>query len=150
MLAGMNPQELRERALHSDDDLGDAIAILLTRADQRQMWLLFIDEEGRLGDPLMPMNDYPDDPLGTTWAEDLGEVGQAQLLMHRCGMLREALGHRSIVLVWERRGAETIEDAERAWARAMDDEARRLGVPLRAQFLLHDRGVRQLHLDDCL
>ncbi|MBS1908185.1 MAG: hypothetical protein JST33_16845 [Actinobacteria bacterium] len=146
----MNPETLREHVLESDDDLRDAVELLLQRANQRQLWLLFIDGRGRLGEPLMPMADYPSDPLELVTAEDLGEVTHAHLLSHRIGMLRELTGNAAVVLVWERVGDEVVENDVRAWARAMKRQIGLLGIPLRAQFLLHTRGVRQLHADDWL
>ncbi|MFB7249940.1 hypothetical protein [Microbacterium sp. NPDC056234] len=141
---------LRELVLDHDDDLRDLLQVLLRQANLRQMWLMFIDEHGRLGDPLMPMNDYPDDPHEEVEVDDLGLVDQAHLLMHRSGLLREATGNASVVLVWERVGPSTLDEDDRAWASAMADAASSLAVPLRAQFLLHNRGVRQLHPDDYL
>ena len=139
---------LKDLILDRDDDLRDLLHVLLRRATLRQMWLLFIDEHGRLGDPLMPMDDYPEDPHEDVEVDDLGRVDQAHLLMHRSGMLLEATGNASVVLVWERVGPSTLDDDDRAWAGAMADAAVSLGVPLRAQFLLHNRGIRQLHADD--
>ncbi|MBS1675602.1 MAG: hypothetical protein JSS74_16745 [Actinobacteria bacterium] len=149
----MNAETLRDHVLANDDDLRDAIELLLQRANQRQMWLLFIDGRGRLGEPIMPMADYPRDPLETVTVEDLGEVGHAQLLMHRMGLLRELTDNAAIVLVWERRGDDVVggeDDDIRIWARAMRRQAAALGLSLRGQFLLHDHGVRQLHADDWL
>ncbi|WP_251447409.1 MULTISPECIES: hypothetical protein [unclassified Microbacterium] len=147
----MNPDALRDLALDDDDDLRDAVELLLHRANQRQLWLLFIDGRGRLGEPLMPMADYPSDPLEVVPIDDLGDVAQAQALAHRIGMLREITGNAAVVLVWERVGDARVggeEDDVRLWARAMRRQASSLGVPLRAQFLLHAYGVRQLHADD--
>ena len=147
----MNPGTLRDHALDDDDDLRDAVELLLHRANQRQLWLLFIDGRGRLGEPLMPMADYPSDPLEVVPIEDLGDVAQAQALAHRIGMLREFTGNVAVVLVWERVGDAAVggeEDDVRLWARAMRRQTSSLGIPLRAQFLLHARGARQLHADD--
>lgn len=140
----------RTRVLHTDDQLRDMIDLLLQKANIRQMWLLFIDPAGRLGDPLMPMADYPHDPLELVRADDLGEVPQAQLLMQRTGMLREITGNAEVAFVWERRGDDVFRADELAWSRAMAEQAESQGIPLRAQFLLHDGGARQLHPDDYL
>lgn len=141
---------LKDRPLRSDDDLRDLLELLIQRANQRQMWLLFIDERGCLGDPIMPMADYPDDPAELTRADDLGELTHARLLMHRAGMLCEITGNVQIALAWERIGANRVDVDDQAWARAMHEAAADLGIPLRAQFLVHSRGVRQLRLDDYL
>ena len=98
----------------------------------------------------MPMADLPDDPDETTETDDLGEVTHAALLAQRAGMLREVTGNEAMVLAWERLGASAITDDDRSWARAMADAAAQYAVPLRAQFIVHDRGVRQLHPDDYL
>ncbi|GAB6856283.1 hypothetical protein [Microbacterium xylanilyticum] len=147
----MDSETLRDHVLTDDDDLRDAVELLLQRANRRQLWLLFIDGRGKLGEPIMPMADYPSEPLETVTVEDLGEVRQAQLLMHRMALLRELTGNAAVVLVWERLGGDAVggeDDDVRSWARAMRREAASLGLPLRAQFLLHDRGARQLHADD--
>ena len=147
----MNTDEtLRDLVLHTDDQLGDLLQVLLQRANQRQMWLLFIDPEGRLGEPLMPMDDYPRDPLKLTRVDDLGEVTEAHLLMQRIGLILEATGNTSVVLVWERVGSAGVNPQDRAWAQAMAERATGLGIPLRAQFVLHASGIRQLHPDDYL
>lgn len=139
---------LKDRPLESTEELRALIQTLLDRANRRQMWLMFMDDRGCLGDPLMPMDDYPDDPTEITSTDDLGEVDQATLLMHRMSMLREMTGNVAIVLVWERLGSSVIGVEDREWAKAMRVAAAALDVPLHAQFVLHSRGVRQLQIDD--
>lgn len=145
-----NETSLRDRILHTDDQLRDMIELLLVSPNQRQFWLLFIDERGCLGDPLMPMAGYPEDPLELVTVDDLGEVTQSHLLMHRVGELREMTGNAQVVLVWERPGVDSVQRLDRAWAKAMAEQAADLDIPLRAQFTLYERGVRQLHPDDYL
>ncbi|QDZ13589.1 hypothetical protein [Humibacter ginsenosidimutans] len=140
--------DLRERTCERDDDLRDVLRFLLKRANMRQMWLIFLDDENRIGDPLMPMDGYPDDPEELVTTDDLGELTHGRLLMHRAGMLRELTGNAAIVLVWERTGRDAVDEETRHWAGAMAEAAHDLGVPLRAQFLLHDSGIRQLQVDD--
>lgn len=142
--------DLRNRVLHTDEQLRDIIELLLQEANQRRMWLLFLDDRGCLGEPIMPMADYPHDPLEIVHIDDLGEVAESHVLMHRIGMLRELTGNAQVVLAWERRGGRDVRDGERVWARAMAQQAAEQRVPLRAQFVLHSDGVRQLHPDDYL
>ncbi|MDQ4215283.1 hypothetical protein [Microbacterium capsulatum] len=146
----MNPETLRDHVLAGDDDLRDAIELLLQRANQRQLWLLFIDGRGCLGEPLMPMADYPEDPHEEVAVDDLGEVSHGGLIAHRIGMLRELTGNASVVLVWEQVVGETLDDDTRSWAREMQRQMSLLGIPLRAQYLLHAQGVRPLRPDDGL
>ena len=141
---------LKDRVLDHDDDLTEAVELLLQRANQRQVWLMFMDERGCLGGPLMPMSDYPVDPNQEIEIDDLGTVTQAYLLMNRAGALLTATGNASVVLAWERRGAAVVGDDDRNWARAMTEAAQAQDVHLRAQFIVHARGVRQLHSGDYL
>jgi hypothetical protein len=147
----MNPETLRDHALTEDDDLREAVELLLHRADQRRLWLLFLDGRGRLGDPLMPIADYPSDPLDPVSIEDVDDVTQAQVLAHRIEMLRDLTGNAAVVLVWERVGDATVGgegDEVRLWASAMRRQASSLGLPLRAQLLLHGGGARLLRAVD--
>lgn len=141
---------LKSRVLDRDDDLRDVLEVLLQRANRRQMWLMFMDPRGCLGDPLMPIADYPEDPDDVVEIDDLGSVTEAHVLMHRAETLRELTGNTSLVLAWERSGTSAVFPADRAWAQAMASAAQKLDVPLRAQFIVHSRGVRQLHPDDYL
>ena len=140
----------KDRPLRGDNDLRDVIELLLQRANQRQMWLLFIDDRGCLGEPVMPMADYPDDPDELTHVDDLGMVSHAHVLMHRAALFCEVTGNAALIVVWERPGSRSLRPEDRLWARAMHRQAATLGAPLRAQFVLHDHGVRQLHPDDYL
>jgi hypothetical protein len=141
---------LKSRVLDHDDDLRDVLEVLLQRANRRQMWLMFMDQRGCLGDLLMPIADYPEDPNNVVVIDDLGEVSDAHVLMHRAEALREMTGNASVVLAWERPGTSAVFPDDHAWAQAMAEAAQKLEVPLRAQFIVHSRGVRQLHPDDYL
>ncbi|MFK4762844.1 hypothetical protein ACI3KS_18100 [Microbacterium sp. ZW T5_45] len=141
-------RSLKDRPLKTTEELRTLIETLLDRASGRRLWLLFIDDRGCLGDPLIPMDDYPPDPTERTRTDDLGEIDHGSLLMHRIGMLREVTGNEAVVLVWERLGSSAVGADDRLWARAMLDAATELDVPLRAQFVLHGTGVRELQLSD--
>lgn len=141
---------LRDRVLDRDDDLRDVLQLLLQTASRRQMWIMFIDGRGCLGSPLIPIDDYPDDPNDVVEVDDLGAVTEAHVFMHRAGVLCEMSGNAQVVLAWERVGGSAVSTQDQGWARAMADAAGALGIPLRAQFIVHVRGVRQLHPDDYL
>ena len=140
--------DIRDRVVDRDDDLRDVLELLLDAAIRRQMWLLFIDERGCLTGPLMPMDDLRPDPDELVTTDDLGTVPLAEVLVTRMRMLLELTGSARTVLVWERRGSRRVLARDAAWARAMAEQAVAQGVPLRAQFLLHNKGLRQLHPDD--
>ncbi|MBF0815594.1 hypothetical protein E4U02_04140 [Microbacterium paludicola] len=139
--------ELREEPL-DDAHLEELIGLLLTGAIRRQLWLLFLDEDDRLSEAIMPTDDFPRDPHEPNIVDDLGPVTAAHLIAARMPLVLEAVGAAALVLVWEREGAADFEREELAWAAAMAEALRLQDVPLRAQFLLHDDGVRPLTLDD--
>ncbi|RGE20085.1 hypothetical protein D1J51_10175 [Leucobacter sp. wl10] len=149
----------RDRILATDADLQDQLGLVLERATHRQLWLLFLDDDRRLANPLMPMDDHPASPDELCDTDDLGVVPFAQVLVHRARAGCELVGAREFVFVWERLGSERFTDDDRSWARAVAGEVGRAGpggaafgldaaAPLRAQFLLHSTGIRQLTLDD--
>ncbi|MBL3700939.1 hypothetical protein [Leucobacter luti] len=125
---------------------------LLGRASQRQFWVLLFDAERRLLDPIMPFEGVPSDPDELSDTSDLGRVPFATVLRHRIAWLATTVGADSWVGVIERVGAERFTPADCAWARSMAAPgAPGIGAPpVRAQFVLHDSGVRQLTADDYL
>ncbi len=139
----------RERILSTDADLEEVVSLLLREAiNPRQMWMLFFDAQKRSAGPLMPCDDYPAHPDDPTLTEDLGELGFAAVLAHRIASLVELLEAESVVFVWERPGSPAFRAEDLEWARAMADACNALHVRVRAQFRLHDRGVRLLTVDD--
>lgn len=137
-----------ERRLTSDAELAEFLGDLLQRATHRQFWMLFLDDEQRLMEPIMPMDDHPLDPGELAETEDLGLAPFARVVVDRVGMIVEWIGASSVVFVWERRGPDKFTPEDRAWAGGFADESGRVGLPLRAQFVLHSRGLRQIAADD--
>lgn len=144
----MESTELKDRQLTTDDELHAGLELLLERATGRQLWLLFLDEDDRLMSPLMPMDDFPDDPAEIVVTDDLGPLPESRAIVYRTNAIRTMIGGARIVLVWERRGPRGLEVLDRRWATESARHATELGVPLRAQFLLHSKGMRQIHADD--
>lgn len=70
--------------------------------------------------------------------------------MHRPDQICESTENASVVLAWGRTGGSAVSPEDRSWARVMAEAADALDVPLRAQFVVHWRGVRPLHPDDYL
>jgi hypothetical protein len=133
----------RDRALETDSQLREQLAHLLMRADRRQLWMLFLGSDHRLLDPIMPTDDLPLFPDAACDTEDLRRVPFSRLIVERAGSVLQMLGGGSIVLAWERPGPPKPASLDLAWTRAAARAADDLGVALRAQFLLHDGGVRQ-------
>ncbi|MEQ6898898.1 hypothetical protein [Microbacterium sp. KR10-403] len=140
----------RDAPLTDDTLLAERIGQLLERAMRRQFWMLFLDGRDVLAPVVMPCDDLPEDPLGFSPSEDLGEVANAELLGVRVSQIMEEFDLAQAVFVWERRGGPRVRDAERRWARELAGACARAGARVRAQFLLHDRGLRVLAPDDYL
>ena len=148
-MTDIDPRLDRDRVLRHDSELQEVIELLLAQAiNPRQLWLFFLNDDQRIAGPIMPCDDYPDDPGDIAATDDLGAVPFADVLAHRFGLILDTVGATQIVLVWERLGRREFAENELGWARAMAGSCAALGVPLRAQFLLHDGGVRQLTPDD--
>ncbi|QIK64352.1 hypothetical protein G7068_14920 [Leucobacter viscericola] len=139
----------RERPLVTDVELHQTLEFLLQCANQRQVWLIMFGEDKCVAGPLMPMSDYPVDPEELIEADDLGQVTFSHALLVRAGMICAMTGGRELVFVWERLGSRDLTPSDVAWARAVVRESESGEVPsIRAQFVLHDRGLRQLRPDD--
>jgi hypothetical protein len=139
-----------ERVLATDDDLADLLSRLLERANMRQVWLIMLGADDRVTGPLMPLEDFPSEPDAECDTADLGTLTHSRLLAARFAAFAEMCDAERIVLVWERRGTSALRAGDLAWARAMARDCREAGVALRAQFVLHDRGLRTLAVDDLL
>lgn len=147
-MTDIDPRLDHDRALTHDSELEQVLALLLERAmNPRQLWLFFLDGDDRMVGPVMPCDDYPDDP-DDRGPSEFGVCGFAAVLARRLGEILEMVDGSQVVLVWERPGPPKFAADELSWARAMARECGELGVPVRAQFLLHTNGTRLLTPDD--
>lgn len=121
---------------------------MLESALVHRVWLFFLDDDDRVLRTMIPIDDCPSDPNGPCVTEDLGIRTNAEVFAHRFAAFMEALGSAQLVLVWERRGSSRLTGADRMWPTALGRSCRSEGVQLRAQFLLHNHGIRQLVPDD--
>lgn len=137
-----------DRVLATEADLADLLTCLLRSANIRQMWLIMLDEDHRTTGPLMPMSGHPVNPDAYVDTVDLGSAPYAAVLANRISQFVAMCAAHEIVLVWERRGSGEFSAEDRGWAAAMTRHCRELGVALRAQFVLHDKGLRALTPDD--
>lgn len=118
--------------LLTDDDINERIDQLIGRACRAQLWLLFLDERAVMLPTLMPNDELPS-PLDAELAEGIA------------AMLRQAIGGtpiESVILVWERPGGPIASESDRQSAAALAWACADAGVPVRAQLISHDFGVR--------
>lgn len=126
-----------KRPLTTDADLQELLLGLLEAANQRQLWLIMLDDQQRLTGPLMPIEDLPPYPDHA-----------APILCERFAEISDLMGAESLVLVWERPGPARAYADDLAWARTIMAGAGSHELQLRAQFILHDTGIRRLTPDD--
>lgn len=124
--------------LLTDDDLAERVALLIGRACREQLWLLFLDERAVMLPTLLPNDELPS-PLD-------GDVAAAV-----AAMLRQAIAGtpiESAIFVWERPGGPIATEADRQSAAALAWACADAGVPVRAQLISHDFGVRWLGAEE--
>lgn len=136
------------RILATDDDLHELLLGLLHDANQRQLWLIMLDAEQRIAGPFMPIEDLPLDPRCSSDAPDMPGASAATVLFSRFRSLVDLVDAHSVVLVWERRGPARAFTSDLDWAKAARAKTRIYGPRIRAQFLLHDTGLRLLTPDE--
>lgn len=104
----------------------------------RQLWVMFLDGDGRQSPVLVPISGLPPLP------EPDRVAALAQVLAGVHGELRTDLGPGSVVLALERLGPEHTTPPDRDWAQALTDACIAVGVELRGLFLSTRGGVRRL------
>lgn len=130
-------RDVLDTVLDSDDKLLDRARDLLEHALRRQLWLMFLDEEGRQLPLLMPI-DVPRRPGARE------SSGFARFL----GELVEDFEAASVVIALERRGGEGVTATDAEWFRMGRDACTAAGVPLRGPLLCHSGGVRWVAVED--
>ncbi|MDN5917890.1 MAG: hypothetical protein L0I76_22805 [Pseudonocardia sp.] len=125
--------------LRTDADLLDRVRLLIgPAARDRQLWIVFIDGDGRQVPVMMPISDMPERP----------EPGTTAGLTTVLGGLRPDLvtadGEGSVALVLERHGPDHVLPRDRDWAEALTRAGADGEVALRGLFLSTPGGVQQL------
>lgn len=118
--------------LLTDTDINDRVANTIGRACRTQLWLIFLDERSVMLPTLMPCDELPQ-PLDEQTAIRVAE------------MLRQAVAGTPIessVFVWERPGGPIASEDDRLSAARLAWACADAGVPVRAQLISHDFGVR--------
>ncbi len=103
----------------------------------RQLWILFVDGDGRQAPVVSPVSDLP--PRPDALVPRLGA-----LLARVVPGLRTGLGRGSVVLTLERHGPDAPRPSDRDWAQALTDACIAASVELRGIFLSTRGGVRRL------
>jgi hypothetical protein len=131
--------ESRLVPLASDAIIHERVTELIGRANQRQLWLLFLDEFDVQLPLLIPIDGLPPSPDGYT-----------PTVIANVRELMDDIGAASLIVVWERYGPAALSAGDTAWARALAAACVAEHLGLRAMLLSHRGGVRWLAPDDYL
>ncbi|WP_300019008.1 hypothetical protein [Pseudonocardia sp.] len=125
--------------LLTDADVLDRVRALVGRAcTDRQLWIMFVDGDGRQAPVVMPIADLPRHP------EPGGLAGLAGVLGGLRDELATDLGPGSVILTLERLGPDRTLPQDRDWAQALTDACIAAAVELRGIFLSTRGGARRL------
>jgi hypothetical protein len=131
----MNPPQYEETQLLpliTDDDIERRVADLVGRANNRQLWLMFLDEFDVQLPVLIPIESLPTEPTND----------QTELVISQVRELMGEIGASSVITVLERYGTAALTAQDAAWSRSLRTCCTQNGVTLRAQLLSHRTGVR--------
>jgi len=139
-LPGMTiPNPATAPPLHTDADVLLRVQQLVGPAiAARQLWVMFVDGDGRQAPVVMPIPDVPLRPDART-VDDLAAVLATVL-----ADLATAAGEGSAVLTLERVGRDAVLPGDRQWAAALQTACARAGAALRGLYLSTSGGVRPL------
>ena len=140
----LDANDATQLPISTDHDIEQRVASLLQRAIRRQWWTLYLDADDLQRPVVMPMPGYPEHPH-----ETFGDEGTvAEVLANRLASIVADIEAAKVIFVWERPGDDEFTTDDLAWAGALGAACRDVGVAVRAQLVLHDRGVRWIAPDD--
>ena len=125
-------------AVTTDAMLQDRVTELLTKANQRQFWMMFLDDEAKQIPALIPVDNIPIVP-GPEGRRNLPEMLSSAM---------EATQAASLVLVLERYASSALTPADCEWALSLHNACDQEGIPLRGILLAHRSGIRWIAQDD--
>jgi hypothetical protein len=136
--AGMTASPVDLPPLTTDEEVLARVRTVVGAARTRQLWILFVDGDGRQSPVVVPIADVPHRP------EPRGLAGLTRVLRGLRGELVTDRGPGAVIVARERPGGNTVLDADREWAAALAEACRTAGVALRATVLSTPGGVRWL------
>jgi hypothetical protein len=133
-----NQDDTRERPLTNPIEIENRVTDLLVHANQRQLWLMFLDDEQVQLPLLIPVDSLP----GELTEDD------ARAFALAIGDTASRLDAASVLIVLEELHDGELTDRDRTWARLLHAACDRDGTVVRGILLCHKRGVRWMPQDD--
>lgn len=125
--------------LLTDADVHARVEALIGRATQdRCVWLILVDGDRRQVPVIMPLEGSPRRP------EPRSVEGLRTMLAHLPAMLATDAGSGSCVFVYERLGADEVQDADEQWADALTGASTGAGFGSLGVFVSTPAGTRRL------
>jgi hypothetical protein len=104
----------------------------------RQLWVMFVDGDGRQAPVVMPISEIPLRP------EKRVTGNLAAVLAGLCADLATDAGGGSVILTLERSGRDTVLPVDRDWAAALQEACDRGDATLRGVYLSTPGGVTRI------
>jgi hypothetical protein len=133
------PNPIDAVPLITDGDVLDRVRQLIGPAiAPRQMWIMFIDGDGRQAPVVMPISDIPLRP------ENRMIDNLAGVLAALCDDLATDADCGRVVLTLERTGRDAVLPGDREWARALAEACESAGAAMRGVYLSTSGGIHRM------
>jgi hypothetical protein len=133
------PNPANAPLLLTDTDVLDRVRQLVGPATvARQLWIMFVDGDGRQAPVILPISDIPLHPEARV-IDNLAAV-----MAGMCTDLTTDVGRGSVILTLERIGRDSVLAADRRWAAALREACDRAGATLRGVYLSTSGGVHRI------
>jgi len=133
------PNPANAPLLRTDADVLQRVEQLVGRASvARQLWVMFVDGDGKQAPVIMPISDLPLRPEAPV-IDNL-----AMILAGLCADLATDAGGGSVVLTLERIGRDAVLAGDRQWAAALQKACDRAGAALRGVYVSTSGGVHRI------
>jgi hypothetical protein len=124
--------------LRTDEMIERFVRDMIGTALRRQVWSFFLDDDGVLTGPVIPVEELP----------ELPEPDDAARFGALIGTAAEMVEARAVIIVWERPGPPMLASADRQWLCTFEDGLTARDVKVRAIMMSHGHGVRWARRDD--
>jgi hypothetical protein len=133
------PNPANAPLLLTDADVLQRVEQLVGRATvARQLWVMFVDGDGKQAPVIMPISDLPLRP------ESRVIDNLAAVLAGMCDDLTTEVGSGTVILTLERIGRDAVLPVDRQWAAALQEACDRAGAALRGMYLSTSGGVHRI------
>lgn len=122
--------DVRYESLTTQEDVLQRVSALLGRANTRQVWLMFLDDQGRQLPLIMP-----------SYAPPTPRSDAHDQLARFFRAITDEAEAATLIVTYERRGKAQVTDADRLWLDTLTAACRRAEVDFIGPFLCHSAGV---------